>query len=218
MYQYMAKILFCNNHALIVYSKHIWPFLKLIWSPEKRKNKPAYLKNGVYITHLYPQRKAFTYTISIYQNILDVAFCIDVTSECPYLTYDFVLLTFDFYPCNIPHVHNQNTVNHLDITHINISMCRLIAKIVIWVCVVTPLPGGHIWAFLHQVLCQFQTYMVCAHVNQALFDEELKFWCLVQMGTERLQSKPLMYVVSMLRYISVKSQSFCTHLLDTEYI
>ena len=105
----------------------------------------------------------------MYQNILDVSFCIDVTSECAYLTYNVVLVTLAYYPCTIHITPNQNSVNHLHITHMNISLCRLIAKIVIWVCVATPLTGGHIWAFLHQVLWPLHNrYIIGKRTSEAL--------------------------------------------------
>ena len=102
------------------------------------------------------------YTISICQNVINIAFCLDVISGSLSLVSHLMSSTFSCYSYTISHIYYQNFVNRLYITPSNFAVCRLIAKNVFWKYTVTPLQGGYIWAFLHQVL----SHLWCSYLRE----------------------------------------------------
>ena len=113
--------------------------------------------NITYIAIVYHnynlQWKGFIYTISMCYNTLDFALSIDVMSGSLNLVSDKLSSSFSCYSYNIPYIPDQNCVNHTYMIRSNIVACVLIAKKCVLNYTVTTLQGGHIWAFLHQVLC-----------------------------------------------------------------
>ena len=70
-------------------------------------------------------QKGFICTISIYQNIIDIAFCIDVINGNHDLVSHLVSYTYSCFSYTITHISYQN---HLYITPSNNNVCRLMAK------------------------------------------------------------------------------------------